>query len=183
MAQYLLPIFRLLYMKIDKIHHRIYEIRDQKIMLDYDLANLYEVETRVLNQAVRRNIDLFPLDFMFPLSAMEWASISSQIVMRSGSKRPKTSPPLAFTEHGIAMLASILKSKKARLTSIGIIRAFIALKKYAHHFKELARAIKKLENRYNEKFQDIYQALDYLTQQEDQRKNQEARKRIGFSKI
>lgn len=149
-------------------------------MLDYDLAILYEVETRVLNQAVRRNIDLFPLDFMFPLSASEWESISSQIVMRSGSKRPKTSPPLAFTEHGIAMLASVLKSKKARLTSIGIIRAFIALKKFAHSFKELANTIKELEDKYNKKFKDIYQVLNYLTGLEDQRKNQETRKKIGF---
>ena len=97
-------------------------------MLDFDLAELYEVETRVLNQAVRRNIDIFPLDFMFQLSLSEWESMSSQNVMTYPPKRPKSAMPLAFTEHGVTMLATVLKSKKARQTSIAIVRAFIALK-------------------------------------------------------
>jgi len=115
-------------MEIDRIQTKIYEVREQKVMLDFDLAELYEVETRVLNQAVKRNIDIFPEDFMFQLSKTEWESMSSQIVMTYPIKRPKTALPLAFTEHGVTMLANVLKSKKARLTSIAVVRAFIALK-------------------------------------------------------
>ena len=80
------------------IQSKIYEIRGQKVMLDFDLAEMYEVETRVLNQAVKRNIERFPEDFMFQLTAEEWQNMSSQFVMTSRSKRPKTAMPLAFTE-------------------------------------------------------------------------------------
>jgi hypothetical protein len=88
-----------------------------------------------LNQAVKRNIDIFPVDFMFQLNEAECGNISSQIVMTS--KRPKTAIPFAFTEHGVAMLANVLKSKKARQTSIAIVRAFIGLKEFVNNFKEL----------------------------------------------
>ena len=124
-------------MQLQKIETKIYEVRGQKVMLDFDLANLYEVETRVLNQAVKRNIDIFPDDFMFQLTPKEWETMSSQIVMTYPLKRPKTAYPLAFTEHGVAMLANVLKSKKARQTSIAIVRAFIALKQFALTHKEL----------------------------------------------
>ena len=86
--------------EIGIIQNKIYEIRGQRVMLDFDLANLYDVETRALNQAVKRNIERFPLDFMFPLTQEEWAVISSQFVMTSRVKRSKSAPPLAFTEHG-----------------------------------------------------------------------------------
>ena len=102
-------------MELQVIQHKIYEVRGLKIMLDFDLAELYDVETRILNQAVKRNIDIFPDDFMFQLSPKEWKVMSSQIVMTSPNKRPKTALPLAFTEHGVTMLANILKSKKARI--------------------------------------------------------------------
>ena len=86
-------------MELQLIQEKIYEIRGQKIMFDFDLAELYEVETRVLNQAVKRNLDIFPKDFMFQLTKQEWTKMSSQIVMTYSKKRPKTSLPLAFTEH------------------------------------------------------------------------------------
>lgn len=95
------------------IQTRIYEIRGVRVMLDFDLAELYHVETRVLNQAVKRNLARFPEDFMFQLAEHEWVAISSQIVMTSRSKRPKTALPYAFTEHGLVMLASILHSEIA----------------------------------------------------------------------
>ena len=118
-------------MQLQVIQTKIYEVRGQKVMLDYDIAELYEVETRILNQAVKRNIDIFPQDFMFQITSKEWQDMSSQIVMTSVNKRPKTALPLVFTEHGVTMLANILKSKKARQTSIAIVRAFIALKQFA----------------------------------------------------
>ena len=100
-------------MEIQAIQTKIYEIRGQKVMFDFDLAELYEVETRVLNQAVKRNIKRFPPDFMFQLSKSEWENMSSQIVMTYPIKRPKTALPLAFTEQGLAMLSGILNSDKA----------------------------------------------------------------------
>lgn len=110
------------------IQQRIYEVRGQRVMLDFDLATLYAVETRVLNQAVRRNAERFPDDFMFKLNETEWDYISSQIVMTSHRKRPKSALPLAFTEHGALMLASVLRSKIAIDTSIKITRAFVAMR-------------------------------------------------------
>ena len=110
------------------IQSKIYEIRGQKVMLDFDLAELYQVETRVLNQAVKRNIDRFPKDFMFQVTAEEWVVISSQFVMTSRNKRPKSALPLAFTEHGVVMLSSVLRSDIAVQTSVLITRAFVAMR-------------------------------------------------------
>ncbi len=146
-------------MQLQIIQKKIYETRGQKVMLDFDLAELYEVETRVLNQAVKRNIDLFPHDFMFLLTKKEWENMLSQIVMTYPVKRPKTALPLAFTEHGVTMLANVLKSKKARLRSVAIVRAFIALKQFALSYKDLAGQIKKLELKYNKQFTDVYEPL------------------------
>jgi hypothetical protein len=100
-------------MDLIQIQNKIYTIREQKVMLDYDLAALYEVETRVLNQSVKRNLKRFPPDFMFQLTVKEWEGMSSQIVMTSTSKRPKTAIPYAFTEQGLSMLSGILNSDKA----------------------------------------------------------------------
>ena len=113
---------------IQTIQNKIYEIRGQRVMLDFDLADLYQVETRVLNQSVKRNIRRFPEDFMFQLTGYEWQIISSQFVMTSRAKRPKSALPLAFTEHGALALASILRSDVAIETSIFITRAFVAMR-------------------------------------------------------
>lgn len=99
--------------EIQLIQNKIYEIRGRKVMIDSDLAELYQVETRVLNQAVKRNIDRFPEDFMFQLTSQEWENMSSQIVMTSRTKRPKSAIPLVFTEHGVVMLSSVLRSNIA----------------------------------------------------------------------
>jgi hypothetical protein len=114
-------------MELQTIQNRIYEVRGQRVMLDFDLTEMYEVETRVLNQAVKRNLAAFPEDFVFQFTVKEWVAMSSQIVMTSGYKRLKSAVPLAFTEHGEAMLANVLRSKKARQTSVAIIRAFLVL--------------------------------------------------------
>ena len=162
------------------IQQRIYEIKGKKIMLDYDLAELYEVETRVLNQAVKRNMDLFPEDFMFQLSVAEWEWMSSQIVMTYPATRPKNALPQAFTEHGVSMLANVLKSKKARQTSISIVRAFISLKQFILEYKEISIKLKELENKYNTQFKDVYEAINFLLQKEKVKTNFRERKRIGY---
>ena len=114
---------------IQTIQNKIYEIRGQRVMLDFDLALLYRVETRVLNQAVKRNIERFPEDFMFQLTAEEWSFISSQFVMTSRKKRPKSALPLVFTEHGALMLSSVLRSNVAVEISIKVTRAFVAVRR------------------------------------------------------
>ena len=167
-------------MQLQTIQTKIYELRGQRVMLDFDLAGLYEVETRVLNQAVKRNIDIFPEDFMFQLSQNELENMLSQIVMTYPVKRPKTALPLAFTEHGVTMLANVLKSKKARQTSISIVRAFIALKQFTLNYKEISAKLKELENKYNKQFKDVYEAINYLLKKDKQETNQKERKQIGY---
>jgi len=167
-------------MQIERIQTKIYEIRGQKVMLDFDLAELYEVETRVLNQSVKRNIDIFPEDFMFQLSEKEWESNSSQIVMSSRKHRGNIYLPFAFTEHGVAMLANVLKSSKARQTSIAIVRAFITLKKFILNYNELSVKLQNLESKYNKQFKDVYDAINFLLQKDNQVTQQKQRKRIGF---
>jgi len=167
-------------MQLQVIQTKIYEVRGQKVMLDYDIAELYEVETRILNQAVKRNIDLFPQDFMFQITLKEWEDMSSQFVTTSTSKRPKTALPLVFTEHGVTMLANVLKSKKARQTSIAIVRAFIVLKQFALTNTELNNKLKELESKYNKQFKDVYEAINYLLQKDKQETNQKERKQIGY---
>jgi hypothetical protein len=167
-------------MSIIPIQNKIYNIRGLKVMLDFDLAGLYEVETRVLNQAVKRNVDLLPSDFMFQLTQKEWGYMSSQIVMTYPSKRPKTALPHVFTEHGVVMLANILKSKKARLTSVAIVRAFIALKQYSLNYEQLAKRIKTLEEKHNKEFKDVYEALNYLLEKDKLNNEQKERREIGY---
>jgi len=170
-------------MKLTVIQQRIYEIRGQRIMLDFDLAELYEVETRTLNQAIKRNIESFPGDFMFRLTAREWKTMSSQIVMTSPGKRPKTALPYAFTEHGVTMLASILKSSKARKMNIAIVRAFIAFKKFVLESNEILDQLKELRERLGEhdiQLNHIYNAIENLLDDKTKQKTWKDRERIGF---
>ena len=145
--------------ELQLIQSKIYEIREQKVMLDFDLAEMYEVETRVLNQAVKRNIERFPDDFMFQLTAEEWQNMSSQFVMTSRSKRPKTAMPLAFTEHGVVMLSSVLRSNIAIQTSILIVRAFVAIRQLianppVDRVGELEKQMKELKDYIEDVFAD-----------------------------
>lgn len=146
-------------------------------MLDFDLAELYGVETRTLNQSVQRNVSRFPGDFMFRLTAEEWASMSSQFVMTSMNKRPRSALPFAFTEQGIAMLSSVLRSKVAVQVNIGIMRSFVFMRRYALTHQELTDRLKELEGKFN----TVYEALNYLlTKQQAQAAEQDTRRRIGF---
>ncbi len=132
---------------VDNIKAKIYEFRGRKVMLDFDLASLYQVETRTLNQAVKRNIERFPDDFMFRLNSEEWNNMSSQIVMTSSSKRPKNAIPYAFTEHGVVMLASVLRSDIAIQTSVSITRAFVAIRKALQNINNVNLKIENLSLR------------------------------------
>ena len=124
------------------VQNLIYEIRGQKVMLDSDLARLYQVETKVLNQAVRRNIKRFPEDFMFQLDNKEFANLKSQIVTSSwGGRR---TPPLAFTEEGIAMLSSVLHSDIAIAANISILRAFVKVREYLLMASTVSAEVKEL---------------------------------------
>lgn len=116
---------------------------------------------------------------MFKLTKEEWEMLS-QIVTTYPAKRPKTALPLAFTEHGVTMLANVLKSKKARQTSIAIVRAFIALKQYALQYKDLGEKLSLLETKYNKQFKDVYEAINYLLKKDKAVVNYENRERIGF---
>jgi len=131
-------------------------------MLDFDLAEMYEVENRALKQAVKRNIDRFPNDFMFQINNDEWQELITNC--DNLPERVKYSPakPFAFTEQGVAMLSSILKSKKALHVNIAIIRAFVFIRQYALSHKDLTDKLKELENKYNKQFNDVYEAINFL---------------------
>jgi len=152
-------------MDLQIIQNKIYTIRGLRVMLDFDLAELYEVETRVLNQAVKRNINRFPSDFMFQLTNKEFDNLMSQIVISSWGGTRKL--PFAFTEHGVTMLASILRSERAIEINIQIVRAFIALRQYALGYAELNQKLETFMVETNMQFSDIYQALTELASQNE----------------
>jgi len=165
-------------MELQTIQNKIYEIRGQKVMLDYDLAEMYNTETKRLKEAVRRNITRFPSDFMFELTKNEFDSLRTQIAT---SKRGGTRyTPFAFTEQGVAMLSSVLNSPKAIEVNIQIIRAFVFIRQYALTHKDLTDKLKELEEKYNKRFKDIYEAINYLLKKDKQKKVQVQRKPIGF---
>ncbi len=152
----------------------IYFIRGEKVMLDSDLAKLYNVETRVLKQAVRRNLDRFPKDFMFELTDEEIDRMVSQGVIPSkqifgGAK------PFAFTEQGIAMLSSVLNSRIAIQVNIAILRTFVKLRQLLIDHKDFAEKIERMEQKYDEQFRIIFTALQQMLQEENK-----PRPKIGF---
>jgi hypothetical protein len=169
-------------MQINTLQSKIHDIRGQKVILDFDLAALYEVETRVLNQSVKRNIKRFPVDFMFRLNPEEWENMSSQIVMTYSAKRPKTAFPFAFTEQGVAMLSGILNSDVAIHVNIAIMRTFVTIRKYALEHKEFNEKLLEIETKYDKKFNDVYEVLNYLIKKDEKEVIQKERKQIGYNK-
>ncbi|MFZ3066299.1 MAG: ORF6N domain-containing protein [Nitrospirota bacterium] len=158
---------------VEVIEGKIYMIRGQKVMLDRDLAQLYGVETRVLNQAVRRNIDRFPPDFMFPLTRDEIMNLS-QIVI---SSRIKHAPNVfVFTEHGVAMLSSVLNSPQAVQVNIQIMRTFAKLRELISQHKDLARRLDDLEKKYDAQFKVVFDAIRKLMAPPPETK----KRKIGF---
>ena len=146
---------------VERILNSIMVLRGEKVLLDSDLAGLYGVETRILLQAVRRNIERFPDDFMFQLSDEEWLNLRSQIVTSSSWGGRRTAP-YAFTEQGVAMLSSVLRSDRAIAVNIQIMRAFVQLKRMLASHADLARKIESLEKKYDSQFRAVFDAIREL---------------------
>ncbi len=161
---------------LEKIENKIYLIRSQKVMIDSDLAELYGVETKNLNRAVKRNKERFPGDFMFQLSKEEFENLRFHFgTSSSGGRRYK---PYLFTEQGVSMLSSVLKSKKAVSINIAIMRVFVKIRRMAGSYKDLARKIERLEKSQEmqgKRFGEIFKILDNLGGEEESNK-----KEIGF---
>lgn len=158
------------------IESRIFVLRHQKVMLSADLATLYEVEPRVLVQAVKRNLKRFPSDFMFQLTPEEFANLKSQIVTSSwgGARRSR---PYAFTEQGVAMLSSVLRSDRAIQVNVEIMRAFVRLRRILSSNADLARKLSSLERKYDSQFKVVFDAIRQLMTPLEQPK----KRPIGFA--
>jgi len=168
-------------MKLQTIQNKIYEVRDQKVMLDFDLALLYGIETKYLKRAVRNNIKRFPPDFMFELTKQEYDSLRCNFsTLETGRGKYSKYLSYAFTEQGVAMLSAVLNSDKAIDVNISIMRAFVFIRHYALSHKDLTEKLKELENKYDKKFKDVYEALNYLLSKDELETKQSKRKRIGF---
>jgi hypothetical protein len=148
---------------LEIIERHIYLIRGQKVMVDFDLAALYQVPTRALNQAVRRNLARFPDDFMFQLTARELAYWKSQIVTSNpAAKMGLRKSPLVFTEHGVAMLSSVLQSDRAVQVNIAIVRTFARLRQILATHKELGERLATMEKKYDQQFKMVFDILEQL---------------------
>ena len=161
---------------VEVIEKKIYLIRGQKVMLDADLAYLYGVETKVLLQAVKRNLKRFPSDFMFLLKNQELAALRSQFVtLKKGRGEHRKYPPFVFTEQGVAMLSSVLKSERAVQVNIEIVRAFVRIREVLATHKDLARKLGELEKKYDGQFRIVFEAIRQMMAPVPKKKN-----RIGF---
>ena len=164
---------------------KIFIIRDYKVMIDRDLAELYGVETRTLNQAVKRNLQRFPEDFMFQMTSEELENWKSQIVISNKEKMGIRKPPLVFTEQGVAMLSSVLNSERAILVNIQIIRIFTRIRELLIPNKEILQKLMDLENKgleHDKKIKIIFEYLQQLKDYKTERREFENRPRIGFKK-
>lgn len=181
------------------IQNRIYEIRGERVMLDFDLAALYEVEVRILNQAVKRNSQRFPEDFMFQLSKGEYETLRSQIetletsdslrsqivILKTGQGRHRKFMPYAFTEQGVAMLSGILNSERAIAMNIAIMRAFVEIRRVLLQETDLKEQLKQIKERIGEhdvQLNQIYDAMENLLDEKAAQRKWEERERIGFRK-
>ena len=160
---------------VRRVERRILLIRGQKVLLDRDLAELYGVGTKSLNQAVRRNRSRFPEDFMLQLTAEEAGRLRSQFVTSKSGRGGRRYAPLAFTEQGVAMLSSVLRSERAIQVNIAIMRAFVHLRQLLATHRDLARKLEELERKYDKHFKVVFVAIrELMARIEPQRK------RIGF---
>jgi len=144
------------------IEHRIYLIRGQKVMLDFHLATLYGVSAKRLKEQVRRNLQRFPADFMFELSNNEYQVLRSQIATSKTGRGGRRYLPYAFTEQGVAMLSSVLRSDRAIQVNIAIMRAFVRLREIMSTHKDLARKLEELEKKYDKQFAIVFKAIRQL---------------------
>ncbi|MBW0161605.1 MAG: ORF6N domain-containing protein [Sediminibacterium sp. Gen4] len=173
---------------MDAIHiqHKIHTLREQKVMLDFDLALLYGVQTKRLKESVRRNIERFPPDFMFELSQQEYHSLRTQFAsLENGKGKHSKYPPFAFTEQGIAMLSGVLSSEHAIQMNIAIMRAFIAVRKMMMQYSELAAEVELIRtsvSNHGEQLGLIYEAIENILDEQAEYKALQNRNRIGFMK-
>ena len=164
---------------VSQIASLVHWMRGEKVMLDRDLAALYGVETKVLKQAVRRNIERFPSDFMFVLSSNEFKDWRSQFVTSKADLKGLRYAPMAFTEQGVAMLSSVLRSARAIEVNIAVMRTFVRLRNLMVSHKDLADKILNLENKYEEQFQVVFKAIQALIASEEAEGSAPKRK-MGF---
>jgi hypothetical protein len=162
-------------MPAERIQHCIYLVRGEKVILDKDLAELYGVETKRLNEQVQRNLERFPDDFMFQLTAQEAESLRSQIATSNKVRGGRRYRPYAFTEQGVAMLSSVLRSKRAVEVNIAIMRTFVQLRRILAGNKLLRDKIEHLEKKYDEQFQQVFAILECMIHEDDSPQSQ-----IGF---
>jgi hypothetical protein len=164
------------------VERKIRFIREKFVILDSDLAILYNVSTKVLNQAVKRNRKRFPEEFMFQVNDEEWEFLRSQFVTLDGRGKFSKYLPKVFTEFGVVMLASVLKSEIAIDMNINIVKAFIKLKEQSINFKNIEKMIDAIEKKYDTKFEDIEQVLIYLLNEKKSAEENNNRDKIGFIK-
>ena len=166
--------------KTETIARLVHAVRGERVLFDADLADLYGVSTRALNQAVKRNRERFPADFMFRLTAAEWTAMRSQIVTSSSSGWGGVRYlPYVFTEQGVAMLSSVLRSPRAVEVNIAIMRTFVELRRLMDSNRQLARKIEAMEKKYDEQFAVVFDAIKRLIAEDDARRASPKR-RIGF---
>ena len=170
-------------MQITTIQSKIHEIRGIKVLLDFDLAKLYQVPTKSLNLAVKRNLKRFPEDFMFQLTKPEWESLRFQIeTLETGRGKYPKYLPYAFTEQGLAMLSGLLHSEIAIEMNISIMRAFVLIRQFALSHMEITAKLKELEKMYDQQFNSIAQAIDYLLKKDQVQVDQQNRNRAVGSR-
>lgn len=166
---------------IERIENKILAIRGQKVLLDRDLAELYGVKTKALKQAVRRNISRFPKDFMFELTKEEFSNWRSQIVTSNADKMGMRYSPMAFTEHGIAMLSSVLKSDRAIQVNIAIVRAFIKMREMLLKDKEMSARMDEVEDRMGTQEIQTLVLMDQMRAIRETLKEKSRERKIGFN--
>jgi phage regulator Rha-like protein len=169
--------------EINLIQQKIHEIRGEMVMLDFDLALLYEVDTKVLNQAVKRNSKRFPYDFMFRLNKDEWDFMRTELEINYPAFRNISTPPFAFTEHGVAMISGVLKSEKALMMNISIIRMFIEMKRVLLKNASIKGQLQEMRERIGEhdvQLNKIYDTIEHLLDLTINRVKWNERNRIGF---
>ncbi|MBI3318126.1 MAG: ORF6N domain-containing protein [Candidatus Omnitrophica bacterium] len=163
---------------VEQIEHRIHFVRGHKVMLDRDLAQLYGVKTKVLNKAVRRNIERFPEGFMFQVTTQESENLRFQIGTSSSRHGGRRYLPLAFTEQGVAMLSSVLRSKRAIQVNIAIMKTFVKLRQMLAGHRDLAQKLEELEKRYDAQFREVFEAIRQLMKPAEL-----PHRRIGFHTV
>jgi hypothetical protein len=168
-------------MELSTIQSKIHEIRGYRVILDFDIAELYGLETKRLKEAVRRNINRFPNDFMFELSENEFNDLLRTHNASSNKGRGGIRyRPFAFTEQGVAMLSSVLNTERAIEVNISIVRAFIMIRQMALENSEILEKLGMMENKYDRQFSDVYEALNFLLSKEKLQTEQKERKKIGY---